>query len=115
MAEVLRCQDRWGRDVVLHDSCWDGHVISGHPEMDGNMACVLTVIKDPHCVTHDVNDADGENFYRAFTLPAPFDRSYLKVCVRYQHTHRPGTTYGVVVTAYSTSSIKQGERVKWEQ
>lgn len=113
MPTILRCQDQWGREVTVSNAQWRTHIVVGHPELTNNLDCIRAAITDPHCVTHDLIDADGENFYRGFTLPSPFDRSYLKVCVRFA-TGRSGTSAGFVVTAYATFSIKRGEPVKWQ-
>lgn len=112
MATVLQCKDQWGRPVELTDERWQDHILPNHGELNGNLECIRTALVDPTCVMCDVDDDDGENFYRAFVLPPPNSQTYLKVCVSYKRTWR-GKAQGFVKTAYSTTSVKQGETQKW--
>ncbi len=40
MAAALRCTDRRGREVVLMDAQWSGHITSKHGEMSNQLAAV---------------------------------------------------------------------------
>lgn len=113
MAEVLRCVDRWGREVTLTDTQWLGHILPTHGELRGQLAAIRATIITPTTVRTDARHVHGENFYLLGALAAPFDRTYLKVCVRYTHLVRSALWSGEIVTAYSAASLKRGEVQKW--
>jgi hypothetical protein len=113
MAELLHCTDRWGRDIILTDAQWDGHILPGHGELTGNLSCIREALENPTLVNHDVLNPNGENFYCLAALPAPFDQVYLKVCVRFTLLAPNGPWRGEVVTAYATTTVKPREAQKW--
>lgn len=115
MAEILRCRDRRGRTIVLTYERWTGHILPEHAELSGNLDSVRQVLEDPYCVMLDRDFPNRENFYRPFTLPRPFDRTYLKVCVEFGTSQGTSGVHGHVVTAYSTLTIKSGENQKWSR
>jgi predicted ribosome quality control (RQC) complex YloA/Tae2 family protein len=77
------------------------------------VAAIRQALESPTLVMHDARHPNGENFYRFDALPPPFDRVYLKVCVRFTLLAPPGPWRGEVVTAYATSAIKSSEVQKW--
>ncbi|MBX6723469.1 MAG: hypothetical protein IRY92_09580 [Dactylosporangium sp.] len=113
MAEILRCRDQWGRTIVLTGERWQNHILLEHAELTGNLDCVRIALEDPYCVMFDRDFPSRENFYRPFTLPRPYDRTYLKVCVDFGPGNPISDADGYVVTAYSTLTIKGGETQKW--
>ena len=100
--------------VTIDRDRWNWKIINKHPALIGNEQCVVTCLQDPLYVMDDV-DRPGtvECFYRPFTLPEPFHRTYLKVVVEYSAHPATGTIQGRVLTAYSTNDIKQGETQRW--
>ena len=112
MADILRCTDVWGQDVRLTKNCWEMHILTNHPELRGCDQLLATVLSDPNQVNQDVNDLDVKNFYRAFILPPPYDRTYVKICVKYRD-RVSGPPTGEVITAYSTQDLKGGEKQLW--
>lgn len=113
MAELLRCTDRWGREVILSDGQWSGHIQPGHAEMTNQLAAVRRAIEAPDRVNHDQRNPNGENFYVLGGLPPPLDRTWVKVCVRFTLLAPNGPWRGEIVTAYATSIVKQAEVQKW--
>jgi hypothetical protein len=113
MVEVLRCADRWGREIILTAAQWERHLLIGHPELDGNLSSIEAAIVAPDVVMHDSAHPNGENFYRLDALPAPFDGFYLKVCVRFTLLAPAGPWRGEVVTAFPATTIKATEMQKW--
>ena len=114
MAESLRCTDVQGRVVVLTSERWNWHIVPNHAALAGNEQCVVQALQDPFCIMDDV-DRPGvvENFYRPFTLPRPYDRTYLKVPVEYRRDPATGNVMGRVLTAYPTNQVKDGENQIW--
>lgn len=115
MAEILRCTDQWGRTITLAQARWQGHILVNHPEMAGQEAIVQQTLTDPICVNHDKDFPDRENFYRPFVFRPPRTLAYMKVCVEFRNRAFGQGARGEVVTAYPTTSIKQGEARKWSQ
>lgn len=116
MAEILRCQDRWGRIVILHDDTWYEKILMDHAEVPDNPSMVEEVIQDPDRVNFDALSPNGENFYRRRVLQHPYDMDYLKVVVRFAVTESSSEAIGTVVSAYSSVHYrKAGERHKWSR
>ncbi len=113
MAEMLRCVDLWGRDIVLYEDIWENHVIVDHSIMDGYETFIESVLGSPDVVTHDSKYPNGENYYQAGALPPPDDRQFLKVCVRFESDPLTGKRVGIVVTTFPTFIVKRSERIKW--
>lgn len=109
MAVVLRCRDRWDREIVLTDRTWHRHVLSNHRELLDHLTGVERTIRRPQRVNHDKDHDDREVFYRRGVLPAPYDRDYLKVAVEFDRE----TGQGRVVTAFASETIKAGEPKRW--
>lgn len=113
MAEVLRCTDRWGRESILMNAQWMGHILVKHDEMIDGLGAIRQTIEQPDFVNHDLRNRHGENFYLFGALPAPLNRSYLKVCIRFTFIGPLGPWRGEIVTAYATTAVKTGEVQKW--
>lgn len=67
--EILRCQDRWGRDVVLTDDRWYGKILPKHREITED--AIRQTITDPDQVNWDKALDGVEVFYRDVRLPRP--------------------------------------------
>lgn len=113
MVVVLRCKDRWRRDVELTDSCWVDHVLRRRPYFLGcEGACVGDTLQHPTFVNHDVDFADRECFYRPSPLPPPHQGFLVKVVVAYRFINGADQE-GTVVTVHLTANPKPGENRKW--
>ena len=105
---------RWGRDIVLYEDTWYDKVLASHIEMSDMIDAVVQTLTDPDRVAFDASFAGGENYYRRWVLPHPYDVDFLKVVVRFEDIN--GEMAGVVVTAFSApNSKKRGERFKWNR
>jgi hypothetical protein len=51
--QVLRCKDRWGREIILQEATWRQHILLEHAELIGNEAGVQLTLTDPTYVMHD--------------------------------------------------------------
>lgn len=109
---VFRCVDRFGREVVLHDHQWRYHV-QQHPELVGQEAAVEGAITGAKRIRIDVTHPNRRCYYRPGALPAPHNRDYLKVVVRFGPPDARGVVRGEVVTAYATPTLKRGEAREW--
>jgi hypothetical protein len=113
MADLLRCVDQWGREIVLTEELWTGHILAGHSELTGLEACIKVALTDPRPVTFDSRHRGRENYYRAGTLPPPLAHPLLKVCVRFRSMGLGQPESGEVVTAYPVDKVKHSEVIKW--
>lgn len=107
MVELLRCQDRWGRWIVLDTDQWNDHVLVGHPELAGFEDRLRATLTAPDYVTEDRDHSTREHFYRSKILPDPWYRTFLNVCVDFQEG------IGFVVTAFPSRRIHPKERQQW--
>jgi hypothetical protein len=107
MYEVLRCVDRWGREIVLTDGRWYGKILLDHPQLTGALGAVKETLIAPSLINYDRIRDDVEIFYREVVLPPPFGRSLLKACIHF------AAAEGYVLTAYTTVNINPGEVRKW--
>jgi hypothetical protein len=114
MADLLRCQDRWGRTVVLDEDRWIDHVLRRRPYFRGReRSCVEETLADPEFVTLDVDDPTRRCFYRPSPLPRPHADVLIKVVVAYRANPDGGPDTGTVVTVYPMPKQKTGERRLW--
>lgn len=114
MAEVLRCADRWGREVILYEDTWYDKILVDHPEVADELDVVELTLTNPDRVTFDTGHDTGENFCRFAVLRYPYDSLYLKVVVRFDE--RDDFARGVVISVYPTRDYSQGsERMKWHR
>ena len=110
---MLRCRDRWGREIVLPDYTWHNDILANHGELVGHLDAVDRTVRRPHRVTYDKDYSDREVSYRRGVLPAPYDRDYLKVVVEFRQSATVDLPRGRIVTAYTAERIKSGERSRW--
>ena len=112
MTDLLRCHDRWGREVRLTEACWHDHILPQRKVLRGLESRVAVVLADPYRVMSDATSAVRECFYRHGVIPG-YDRLLLKVVVEFRPMTRPEGIIGSVVTAYPTDRFKRGERQLW--
>lgn len=84
------------------------------PALAPYLSRIEGVLRNPDVVTFDIDHPGGENFYRLAALPAPFQGAFLKICVRFGAT-ADDFGVGVIVTAFPTFRIKQGEPTRWQK
>lgn len=111
--EILRCTDRWGRDVVLTDDRWFGKIQRRHPEITEE--ALELVLTDPDLVNWDKALEGVEVFYRTVFLPPPDGRSLVKATVRFVIDEVETVVVGAVTTAYVEYNINPLEPIKWSR
>lgn len=109
MAVLLRCQDRWDREIVLTDRTWHAHILNNHAELADQLTAVERTIWRPQRVSIDAVDDRREVFYRRGVLLPPYHRDFLKVVVEFGDDGQ----HGRVVTAFATATTKAGEPRRW--
>lgn len=107
MVELLRCQDRWGRWIILDADQWIGHVLVRHNQLTDQENAVRATVESPEIVTRDLSDPRREQYYRPSILLPPLDRTYLKVCVDFS------MSIGFIVTAFPVKRVHPKELVRW--
>ena len=112
MADVLRCTDRWGREIVLTDECWNGHILPDRAILRGLESRLEVVLTDPYRVRRDATNPSRECFYRHRTLPG-MPRLFLKVVVEFRPIGPNGVLDGSDITAFPTNHFKTGEQQIW--
>jgi hypothetical protein len=114
VAEVLRCADQWGREVVLYEDTWYDKIVVDHIDMVDRFDAIIAVLAQPERVHFDATYANGENFYGRDYPDHPFSPDYLKVVVRYEFIG--DIEVGTIVSAYPAPHYrKNGERFKWQR
>jgi hypothetical protein len=111
---LLRCVDRWYREVVLFEDTWYDKIVVDHAWLVSYLNRLEGVLHNPDCVTFDADHPRGENFYGASVLQPQHGGSLLKICVRY----RPADDerdFGIIVTAYPALKIKRRETIRWRK
>ena len=112
--EIFRCTDKDGLTVICTKDTWEHHIVSGHPEMEGQEAIVKTAIENPYQVYQDGKHANRRNIYRPFVLPKPFNTEYLRIGIEYRGRKLTGKVQGYVCTAFACRTKKKGEILIWE-
>jgi hypothetical protein len=112
MAVILRCDDRWGREVTLTEYWWSVHILREHPAMRRQLPAIAGTLAALDLVNEEALHPEREVFYRR-GIVAKALRRYLKVVATYHAGGAAATESGRVVTAYLTDRIKPGERPIW--
>ncbi len=76
--------DRQGREIYLTQERWE-HILSGHPELDGQLDDVLKTIR---LGRRKQTKRDQQTFFyyqRVHDLPEPYDTIMVFVAFRYAH------------------------------
>ena len=87
-------QDWAGREVVLLESRWHGHIALRHPEVAGYLDRIPEVLAKPNLVFQSNLDKDTLLFYRLGVTDGRRKNNYLTVVVRYK------SDMGEVLTIY---------------
>ncbi len=92
-----------GNQVICTEKTWIGHVIDGHPEMEGREELVISALKDPDVIFN--SDASPKrNVYFSGTDSGRPDRSlYIKVVT---NLSQPSIEY--VVSTWMQKKISGG-------
>ena len=114
MTELLRCNDYFGRLVVLTESRWNEHILIDHAEMASLQGVIEDTLVDPDLVNYDRDFADREVFYKLEAGGTSGNR-HIKVCVEYRRRSPSSKPEGRIITAYITRNVKRGEATKWRR
>ncbi len=55
--------DPFGREIVLHDHTWHGHIVKYHPEVNNHRPLVEQAIHSPDEIRHSNADPDCRLYY----------------------------------------------------
>ena len=91
-----RLTDPLSRQIDLSEDTWYGHIVKGHPEMQGLRKEAEAAILQPASIHFSASDENCRLYY------APAPRSPLMICVVAE------VVGGFVKTAYLTKRIKPG-------
>jgi hypothetical protein len=92
--------DPLGREIVLHDRTWYGHILKGHRELAGEREYAGMAIVEPLEIRHSLSDQD----VRLYHGPARRRDVVLRVVVDIE--------LGLVKTAHYVRKPQGGE-VEW--
>ncbi len=101
MADV-KLNDPLGREVVLHDRTWYGHIVKGHPEITGDRTLVEEAVTTPDEIRQSNSDADCRLYF------APGPRPAVKMMVVVD------VSAGVVKTAHLAKRVSGGA-LEWSK
>ncbi len=105
MAEILIKENTHIGEVRLYSHTWNGHILDGHPEMDGRLDDVRNTLIDPDTIREG----------RKKETEKLFTREYIKhdICVS---TRFMEDDYHIVTTAYTTESVSDSKgKVIWPE
>ncbi len=105
--ESLRCQDPWGREIVLTDDVWYGKILVKRPHLADALDAVERTLRDPQQLNDDRSHPRREVYYREDLLPAPDGWSIVKVVVEFDGDQ------GRVVTVFPVFNVHPDERLRW--
>lgn len=111
MAVLFSCLDYESVPVSCDEEQWNGHVLRGHRGMTGREDAAAQTIRAPWRVHQDAKYPDRKLFYGFPDQTSPFPAERLRVVVRYGT--RDGEPYGVVVTAFPSKSVREGDPLLW--
>ena len=114
MAEVFRCKDKDGIEVICPQDVWTNHIVAQHPEMTDYKSHVKYTIESPHQVYQDKAHTNRKSLYRLSILPQPYHTGYLRIVVEYRQ-RRLGGLRGKVISAFPCDTIRKGDILLWQQ
>ena len=100
--------DCWGRVITAYEETWQ-HATTGHPELIGNENFVMTTLVAPEELRQSDTAANTKIYVGPTINKGTYAGEHPVSIVRYQ-----GTTAGVWVTGYFTSS-SQTQKVLWKK
>jgi hypothetical protein len=112
MSIILETLDRWDRQIILTEGCWENHILNRRPLLRGHLHAVEQVLRFPGRVTLDANDARRECFYGRDSAIVEID-VILKVVVEFTYDGPAGSGEIVTVIPMSPNRVKSGEQHKW--
>ena len=113
MSCEFETSDREGVTVRCHHDTWASHIADEHLEMSGHQSAVTVTLRDPAFEYQDSRHLRRKIYYRPFVLPGQFNRYYVRVVVEYRGTGN--RKRGVVVTAFASANIREGDILIWSK
>ena len=92
--------DPLGRQITLHDHTWFGHILKGHPDMNGYRQEAERTVARPLEIQISTSDADCRVYYGQ-----PSAKGIMVAVVA-------DVVIGIVKTAYLTNKKKNGV-IEW--
>jgi hypothetical protein len=106
MTVLFRCVDPFGREILLTEEVWYGHIVLGHAEFRERQSIVQAALTAPGFINLDRRHPLREVYYRASSLRDPFADLLVRVVVKFYEA-------GEVVTAHFIREPHKQERRKW--
>ena len=104
----FKIDDFQGRSIICEESQWNNHVVGcrNHKFMAGRESIVIDALQDPdHGIRHyDVDYPKRRCYYKT----SKTKDYYTKVVVEFRNKNGSGN--GRIITAFTTDSIKPGEK-----
>lgn len=97
-----KVNDPLGREIVLHDRTWHGHIIKGHPEVSDARALVEQAVRAPDEIRHSRSDVDCRIYF------GQGPRNGVKIMVVVD------VALGLVKTAHLAEKISGGS-IEWSK
>ena len=94
--------DSLGRKITLHDRTWHGHIVRGHPEVEGLRGLCESAIARPTEIRRSRSDEDCRLYY------GPGPRSGVMIMVV------ADVVQGLVKTAHLCNKVSGGE-AEWSR
>lgn len=110
---IIDTRDPEGRRVICSQSWWLAKITSKHRELFGHERIVAAVIREPERIHQDVTYPRRRVHYGHGTLPAPYDRAWIRVVIEYPPISFDERPPNYVVTAFTSENLKEGEQVLW--
>lgn len=98
-------KDRFGRSVRLTQER-EAHILR-HPELQGQIANLETVLQEPDIIVRSLRDPDVHLYHKHYAK-TPVTEKYLLVAVKVKEKD------GFIITAFFTDTAKKGERI-WKK
>ena len=105
---VIEATDPFGNRLSCTEDTWEGHVLPGHPEMDGLVEEAKQAITNPSKITKSGHSQTEMCYYR--DAPSPYGGRIMKIVA----TVKPGRTRGYIKSAWiQTHDIPADEQEIW--
>ena len=80
--------DPLGREIILHDHTWFGHILKGHPDMRPFRSLVENAIRQPLRICYSMSSVDCRVYFGAtatsllIAVVADVDKGFVKTAYR---------------------------------
>jgi hypothetical protein len=113
LPSLFSATDPLGMPIECDSARWRNHIVAEHPEMEGRQSLVRLTIEQPLEIYESRSNPRRFVFYKPTMDFVPGYITYMRVVVEYEEAWFFGKRRGVVITAFPSDKVRQGDLLIW--